>query len=199
LGHTAAANNAQRSSIADSYAPGNVIVHNQWGGNTGIFAGGLVGRMQVPAAYGIDRTFAAGSVSARNNQPGLTRAGGLVGHRQTIGTIRNSAALGPSVTAQGGTDSRRAARIYAFPTTNIGIGQGNFALEAMDIEEEQNYNAFTLDDRPSIPNGFGPDGECASASAFRGQSIWRIMEFHTGAHGWNISDTSRGFPRLEWE
>ena len=175
LGHTATGNNAQRSSIDNSYALGNVIAHNSWGGNPGIFAGGLVGRMQVAAAYGIDSTFAASSVSARNGAMGateLTIAGGLVGHRQS-GHIRHNAAVGPSVTAQGGAASRRAARIFGFPTTTTtpSFASFNYALATMDIEEVPGYMDFTFPPpEPQTPTARAPTARASRQTPFGGSS-----------------------------
>ena len=121
-----------------------------------------------------------------------------MGHRQS-GEIRNSAALGPGVTAQGSVTAanRNAARIYGFPATDIGAG--NFALATMSIEEDASYATFVPDPRDPAPvsNPAGRDGANASASAFRGQNIWNGMGFT--APTWNFIGVSRGFPHLAWQ
>ena len=102
LGWTAASGNSQNSSITDCYATGNVTADNPFAANISwLYAGGLVGYMQISADKAVENSFASGSVSARNantNSSTIAIAGGLVGWRQS-GILRNNAALGNSVTA----------------------------------------------------------------------------------------------------
>ncbi|MCL2762293.1 MAG: hypothetical protein FWD36_03670, partial [Treponema sp.] len=202
-----------QSLIENSYALGNVIADNPNTANAVLYAGGLIGNMNINASNSVTRSFAAGSVSARNaSVSATTRAGGLVGWRNN-GQIQNNAALGASVTAQGG-GTRVAARIYGNPTTNI--GSGNYARDTMRLEVSDVYNTFhfpfwngegadpAIYYRYPASTGFTtPNGENAAESAFRNQAFWQSglnnlsgsITFHTGSPtGTRISRTTVDTP-----
>jgi len=179
----------QMSSITNSYALGNVSVDNPNDVNAALYAGGLVGYMQINDANSVTNSFAAGSVSARNaNSDAITRVGGLIGHRQS-GIIQNNAALGASVNVQGGSDvtgNRTAARIYGFPTSNI--GSNNYALRTMIIEADASYSTLNPESRTAVSGLDTPDGANTSLTSFYTQNFW------TGT-----SPNGLGFPITVWD
>ena len=146
---------AQMSSITDSYALGNVTADNSTSAAAPLYAGGLVGYMQINASKAVSNSFARGSVIAQNNGNAAVRAGGLVGFINT-GIISNNAALGASVTAKGANATRVAARIYANPATDIGTA--NYARQSMRVETSSSYSdilppAMVFESIPPVMTG----------------------------------------------
>jgi len=177
------------TTVSDSYALGNVFVNEQ-NGNTSIHVGGLVGSLGNNGSGDIINCFAAGQVIAQSRS-GEVHAGGLVGQMfVTGGSIRNSSALGVSVTAKTPHNSRNAGRIYGTPTS--GMSNNNYARDDMRLEVSNDYNtvSFPFWDGvvPVLPDlppttyyrypsldtvGFATmHGENASLSAFRNPLFW---------------------------
>jgi hypothetical protein len=134
------ANYGQYSSITDCYATGNVTADNPNNNSAALYAGGLVGYMQIAATYAVTRNFASGSVSARTNGYSTVYSGGIVGYRNS-GLLQNNAALGASVTATGsGSHSNRTRRVYGYPNAAVTGISGNYAKDSMRVETSYNYS-----------------------------------------------------------
>jgi len=147
--------------------------------------------MHVGAAYAIDRRRQRKRAEQCHGHRRAYQSGRACGAQAKR---RNPEQRGVDVTAQGSVTAanRNAARIYGFPATDI--GEGNFALATMSIEVDASYATFVPSTRDPAPNLAGPDGQNASASAFRGRNGMGFT-----APTWNFIGVSRGFPHLAWQ
>jgi hypothetical protein len=175
--------------IKNCYALGNVTVTRVTGGD--ISAGGFAGMVNIQNVNVLEHCFATGAVLAiSNDSTGAVHAGGLVG-RNHLGTVKFSAALGPSVTALGGS-SRAVGRVVGFNNSTV---SNNYALGTMLLEIDASATTLTPGTQTVASPPVNRDGGSVSASLFRNQSTW------TGTLGfpastWNFSGVSRGYPAL---
>jgi len=187
-----------QGAIENSYALGNVLVSDS-GNNTSCYAGGLVGVLAGGDSNdgSIINCFSAGRVSAQCTPTKAAYSGGIAGY-YNVGTISNTAALGASVTALGGTTA--SGRI----TANAFTGDNNYALKTMSIETgASDVIDITFTSRPAVSSATGRDGQDAISSAFLTQAFWKTtLKFDQGVgpYHWNFSRVARdGYPRLKWE
>ncbi|WP_461257470.1 hypothetical protein, partial [Treponema sp. R80B11-R83G3] len=210
-------------SINNCYALGNVLADKTSSSAGDIHAGGLVGYISHPndssqPVCNVQYNFAAGSVTAQSVS-GAVYAGGIVGYRSAPGTggggvIQNNAALGASVTAKGSSATRVAARIYGYPSTNI--GSANYAKDSMRIEKSDVYGTLsfpywdgvTPSSEPStcyklINTAVAADqnGVSVSSSVFNSSNIWTnasMLNFAAATpNPWNFTSViGKGYPTL---
>jgi hypothetical protein len=191
IGTTEMAESPINANIRNCYALGNVTA-DRTGGTGDVRAGGFVGYMNLKSGNTVEHCFSAGAVLAKGLGSGAVYSGGFVGYRESGGSLKNCAALGGGVTAQGGS-SRKAARVYAYPAS--GGGANNYALKTMAIEEDSDYCKYDPDPRPVDPDLTKPDGADAAASAFRTSGFWTTLGFD--GDDWDFSNViNRGFPTL---
>jgi hypothetical protein len=122
------------------------------------------------------------------------------------GNLSKNVALSVSVIATGGS-SRTARRVYAYPTTSIGVN--NHAYNYMKIGEDAVYGAYITGANASgnigltAPNGASVEVEMEhfpyeENPCTRDQDFWTGLDF--SADKWNYTDLwARSFPRLAWE
>ncbi|WP_461256052.1 GLUG motif-containing protein [Treponema sp. R80B11-R83G3] len=180
--------------IENCYALGNVLADKIAGDNSDYhsYAGGLVG-----STYGggiVQNSFSAGQVIAQSKES-QAFAGGVVGNLWET-TIKNTAALGKSVTALG--DGRSAGRITSYST-----GANNYALKTMSIEEDD-YDSISPDTREAnegedyslAPYDTTRDGKDTDANVFFTQDFWRTL--FEDLSKWDFSRAAKdGYPRLK--
>ena len=192
----------------DCYALGNVTVTKTGTTTTNIYAGGFLGNANGPSTATVDRCFASGSVTVNSNSGTIIHAGGIAGNASYV-NMQNSAALGASVTATGGTN------VYIGRITGTtGTLTNNHAFSSMDVLESATYNDSNPLPSPSVTSTTkvhnGKDGVDTFAQFFD-QLFWRnvpglgILGFDTD--NWDFSTVwQRGYPVLqgltgqeEWE
>jgi len=171
--------------ISNCYTSGNILAEGSTGTGT-VSAGGIAGCAHRPNTNNLEisNCFSLGTVTAlAANTGGTVYAGGILGRRETTGTVSNCVALGTSVTVMGGIGGndifgqprRMAARIYAYPSSNI--GSGNYAGADMLIETGTVFNDKNPDSK-KIPftdagsNTTGPHGETVFNSRFKNLNFW---------------------------
>jgi hypothetical protein len=150
-----------RSSIADSYASGNVTADNPNPADARVYAGGLAGYVEIENPRAVNSSFATGLVSAHNASAGAgVWAGGFVGFAvDGYSRITNNAALGASVTVTGG-GTRYIGRIFGnVSTTNK---SNNHAFEDMRLfsdtyKKENPARVSPLAPAPAHDNLHGQD------------------------------------------
>ena len=195
------------SSIADCYSTGNVAADNPNAANAPVYAGGLAGYVQIDADKAITRSFASGTVSAKNASSGAAAyAGGVVGYK-VEGKLEQCVAAGRpgrmvSVSAQGGS-SQTVGRVYGY---SAGIAPAdNYANEALFIGTNASYYAYPLlftaviDDSTFLPtpNAADENGLTRTNAQLSIQTTWTNapLSFSTGA--WNFGSVSQGWPVLK--
>jgi len=190
----------QTSSISDCYAKGSVTADNPQTGAASASAGGLIGYMNINNTNAIDYCFATGEVIAQSNSAGCNAgAGGLVGYINN-GQVRNSAALGASVTVSGG-DTRQAGRVFG----NDILNTNNYAWDKMTLYESGTYGAqIQITPLSPDPAGSNRHGETKNIADFVLKNFWLGLNFNTVNNGigeikniWNFTGIeSRGYPLL---
>jgi len=200
--------------IINSYALGNVLADkiNSGSGTVYVQAGGFIGDMSMTSGngYAIERCFTKGSVTAMANGTSSTYvyAGGLVGNKSTTyGYIRDSAALGASVTVKGGS-SRSLGRIIS-SANNASYFSNNHASSLMTLLPIASYSSNSGTTTPPTDDAAGKDGDVITDSLFYSQNVWtNALAFNTAITSrtnytdvsdqpWNFSGIgSRGYPLL---
>jgi hypothetical protein len=182
------------TNIKNCYALGNVVADNTNSSSSeAVYAGGLVGYNETTVTSSVERSFAAGAVTAQSAGSGAVYAGGVVGYNDGS-TLSNNAALGASVTAKGGS-SQTAARIYAYLAS--GSGSTNYAVDTMRIESSATYSALYINPtNPTGTTGTSPHGATANGSTFRNPAFWASTLGFSAAE-WDFSTVAgRGYPEL---
>jgi hypothetical protein len=139
----------------------------------------------------------------------LKRGDKIVGYRNS-GTVQNNAALGASVTANGTSATRVAARVYAYPAS--GGDSPNYAKDLMRLEKSSAYGTLYFpfwDGSGMAPSAYyvnsssasnaDPNGQSVSASAFFSQNIWTSSSSYLNfsAAYWNFTSVMvKGYPTL---
>ncbi|MDR0443022.1 MAG: hypothetical protein LBH44_06420 [Treponema sp.] len=213
---------ANGSSITNCYALGNVEVNKETTTNNGgglVSAGGFVGvlRNSSNAQY----CFATGMVTAARRDTGSNYlyAGGFLGLIRTetepTNNFENSAALGKSVTAKGGSQ-QNIGRIYGgflnSPTRNANYARDDMRIEVSNVYTTISFPywdgtgtrplpSYTVN--PSTTGTTTANGASAAASAFYSSSIWTgSLGFNNDATNspagtWNMNTVAaRGYPIL---
>jgi len=206
-----------KGNITDCYALGNVVVSDS-GTNGPVAVGGLVGSnlgdfsywtddegKQQTSYYGIiDHNFSAGTVSAQA-QASTTEvySGGIVGYSNSS-QVTNTAALGASVTAKGGT--KAVGRIYGkaeklIPQLTILSIGNNMAKQSMRVEEGAYGDTLISNTAPTgAGDAAGQHGQTINDSAFFTHAFWTSLNFTTEYATWDFSRVAKnGYPRLAWE
>ena len=217
LGWTSSDNSAQKSSITNCYATGNVSADNpEETINASLYTGGLVGYIQIDAGKAVTHSFATGSVSGRNASSistpsaAVNRAGGIVGYRAS-GLLQNNAALGNSVTVTGGdttvgSGNHVAGRIYGYllPLFPLNESRPNFAKNSMHVEMSGDYNDFSPEvvTISGIQYDYSPHGQAIADSSFYSQNVWTNASYlhfdSSNISPWDFNTVvGRGYPVLK--
>jgi len=201
----------RKSSIVDCYATGNVTADNPNADNASVYAGGLVGYMQVaysasPLTGIVTRSFASGTVIAKNASSGASAwAGGIVGYKAS-GNLQQCVAAGRpgqpvSVSAQGG-NNRYVGRIYgqsagtapANNYANAAILTGKGAGNGTDADGY--YTNPTLTVVTDTPTAASENGATATNSQLSTSSFWTSALLSFNSTKWNFAPVSQGWPVL---
>jgi hypothetical protein len=122
------------AALTNCYALGDVFVDRTYDtpGAGNICAGGLVGYMNLSTGNSIGYSFSTGTVRAKTKS-GAVYVGGILGYNENTATgqVRNCAALGKLVTAQGG-GIKEAARICGYSSSSY-TGGSNYAINSMIV------------------------------------------------------------------
>jgi hypothetical protein len=191
-------------SMNDCYALGDVFVDVSVASSSPIYAGALSGLTVDTINCIFQRCFAKGSVTLQRNSTtgGNDRAGGLMGGIYTGSqTLRDCAALGPSVTITGGA-TRYIGRVYGSTEGATPTRQNNHAYNAMLLYSDDNYGAAfpklrwdaAGDNKATTDDAGGMDGADAHLGDFRSSTFWQGLNFSTG---WDFNNVGlKGYPRL---
>jgi hypothetical protein len=209
------AGHVEGGSITNCYALGSVTADITNASNTSIvYTGGLVGYL-TNTASNVQYNFASGSVSGRTNGSGAVYSGGIVGYNAapSIVFIQNNAALGVKVTAAGPGSTKRAMRIFGYPTTNS--GSRNYANGAMEIGTANSYNgspSLSTVSANTDPDRLTPNGKNAVYNDFRRMDFWldtaglsfnyddTLIGINKFLNIWDFSTLAgRGYPQFVWE
>jgi hypothetical protein len=162
---------------------------------------------QSGAITSISKSYAAGNITTTANNISFT--GGLLGHG-TNTTISESWASG-SVHAKGMSTGKAAARIFGYPTGNIGAD--NYAMDVMYLEtwDAYRYGTVTVVMPTPTSNATGPHGADATPGT-AAIAPWRLgnADFWTSTtsgpgfnsvqvpahYTWSMSGVARGYPKL---
>ena len=185
--------NGNDGELSNCYATGNVFADRL--GTAQLFVGGLVG--QINSNGKISNCFATGSVIAqRSGSMGSINAGGLAGNALLTAPVANSAALGSSVTATGGS-TRYVGRVFGNNVT--GGKSNNHANNSMRLYSDSTYNAdepssYTPTPTPADNNRNGADADINDD--FKNHWFWRdTMRFNPDV--WLFTTVAeRGYPIL---
>ena len=176
-GGSSSNNGFQKSSITDCYATGDVVADNPNSSQAApVYAGGLVGYMQT--ANAVTRSFAAGTVSAKN----ASTAAGRTDRRV-------------SVSAQGGS-ARYVGRVYAGNDPLAIAPNNNHANEYIFIGTDPGYAAYSVPLAVASSNNTVGDihGADVTNSQLSGAAFWNTLGFTVPK--WNFSGVGRGWPTL---
>jgi hypothetical protein len=191
--------NVANTSVSDSYALGNVLA-DKTAGNGAVNAGGLAGNFSTTGRI-IERCFSAGTVTARSAGSGIIYAGGLVAQGGTGTILKNNAALGASVTAQG-PGTKNIGRVYG--TWTSGTISNNHAVSTMLLFSDAYNKPYPAEATPApASNAAGKDGADVADGSLRGQAFWTDapstgLGFTAGAANWNFNSVyARRYPALE--
>jgi hypothetical protein len=190
------------SNFKDCYALGKVFA-DKTVGSEALMAGAFVGNFNDMTDYSLhimEHCFAAGSVTAQRDTSGTINAGGLVGYMEFLPylnePLKNSAALGASVTATG-PGTRKIGRVFGLKESGV-VTQGNYANNNMMLYSDNIYAKNRPAEMTPAPTP-GPDnehGEDANTGMFHNPAFWRdTLGF--SAENWDFSAVvSEGHPRL---
>jgi hypothetical protein len=190
--------------ISHCYALGNVIADSDRTSATVTRIGGLAGSHGFGSNSKIENCFSAGRVSAAQNGTSSSQSysGGIVGYMSNsstqFGNVKNTVALGASVTAKG--NVRDTGRIYGYAASSPSSSyiNNNYAFVTMTVEQGA-YASNTPTSQSVTSSLTSRDGMTTAASVFYDQSFWTNIGF-TVANGWNYGYIARdGHPRLAWE
>jgi hypothetical protein len=161
--------------LSNCYATGNVFADSAsiGSGSSGdnLYTGGFLGNLNAGTGTSntmVDRCFAAGSVTAQRSTAGTIHAGGLVGNASSR-PVTNSAALGASVTATGGT-TRNVGRVYGNGTDTY---SNNHANNAMVLTQNATYGAPSGTPVTQTIGHNQKDGADAHDGLFRVGTFWQ--------------------------
>jgi hypothetical protein len=185
-------------SLSDCYALGNVFADMPTGYGNSLNVGALVGCVEEKD---VEHCFAAGSVIAQMNSSRSIDAGGLVGVITGYGLslfLKDSAALGASITVTGG-NPQRIGRIIGDNEGPVGV-QNNYANNDMRLYYSSTYGSGRPTEIPTVPPGRGSGNEPgldANTGNFHNPVFWQTtLNFSTT--NWDFSEVvSKGYPRLK--
>jgi len=200
------ATNCQMSSITDCYATGDVTADNPNADNAAVYSGGLAGYVQIDATKAVTRSFASGTVSAKNASSGAgAQAGGIVGYK-ALGQLSQCVAAGRpgrqvSVSAQGG-NNRYVGRVYG---QSAGTAPANnYANKAIYIGTDASYYAYpplftvvinelTFSPTPAAGN---ENGLTKTNADFSTAATWTNTPLSFLTSVWNFAPVAQGYPKL---
>ena len=178
---------SEGNTVQNCYATGNVQANfNYDNANTHLAAGGMVGHLYKGAT--IEKSFATGKVEIASDTKYAARAGGIVGtiSENPQSNVRNTAALGESVTASTGPSS---AAITALRIGNKGVNNfaNNYARNTMRTGTGTSGYAATVTTN-TVSGGVAANENGADVSTsepnggYNAQSFWEALGFtFTGA------------------
>jgi hypothetical protein len=185
--------------LTDCYALGNVFVDRSAGGLSVLYAGALVGMFNGLSGGNqtVEHCFAAGSVIAQRDSNGGIGAGGLAGYISSNSTLKNSAALGASVTITG-LGTQYIGRVIGRAVSGF-TAQNNYANNGMRLYRDADYGdgrpneVTTLSPTPAAGNEHGADAHFGN---FHNPTFWQTTLGFSAAN-WDFSTVAlKGRPRL---
>jgi hypothetical protein len=203
--------------MSNCYATGDVAADYS-GSSATFFVGGLSGQSASTTNVAtLENCFATGSVIAqRSDDSAAFNVGGLIGRLENAASIvRNSAALGKSVTATGGTNNptatptqnRYVGRVYGNTASGVTI-TNNYANNGMTVYSDNNYGAAfpklrwdaSGDNKPIVSDRGGNDGGDANLlSVFRDRRFWTNPVPANNTTVFDIKDHGLGFDPAIWD
>jgi hypothetical protein len=132
----------------------------------------------------VERCFAAGSVIAQRNTNYDISAGGIAGRLGSSSKLKNSVALGASVTATGGA-TRNVGRVYGSFSGTVTF-DNNHAYNGMRLYSDAEYGKPEINMTPTVPSnsdGSSQDGADAHNGNFGDSVFWTGLGFTT-ANKW---------------
>jgi hypothetical protein len=187
------------ASIANCYALGNVIADNPNSSPAAkVYAGGLVGYVDIayisgsPGSGSVSKSFATGSVTAKNASSSAgVWAGGVAGYVYSH-TLQYNAAFGGSVT-EIGPGTKKSGRIYG--ALSAGTSDNNYAVDNTRVYTAATYAATPSYTTPSSTVASSAHGKGTPSADFRNQVFWSA-DIGLGSE-WVLSSVwSKGYPLL---